>query len=82
MDQITEFFTTTIGTSLLDLGIGLIILVVGYIIARIVAGIIRRLLRRTSLDNRLADALSQPGEERRFECEGGSGGSSQGRRAA
>jgi len=69
MDQITEFFTTTIGTSLLDLAIALIILVVGYIVARIVAGITRRLLKRTSLDNRLADALSQPGETRKFEIE-------------
>jgi hypothetical protein len=69
MDQITEFFTTTIGTSLLDLAIALVILVIGYIIARIVAGITRRLLKRTNLDNRLADALSQPGEERRFEVE-------------
>jgi len=69
MDQITEFFTTTIGTSLFDLAIALIILVVGYIVARIVAGITRRLLKRTSLDNRLADALSQPGETRKFEVE-------------
>jgi hypothetical protein len=69
MDQITEFFTTTIGTSLLDLAIALIILVVGYIVARIVAGITRRLLKRTNLDNRLADALSQPGETRKFEVE-------------
>ncbi len=69
MDQITEFFTTTIGTSLFDLAIALIILVVGYIIARIVAGITRRLLKRTNLDNRLADSLSQPGETRKFEVE-------------
>jgi len=69
MDQITEFFTSTIGTSLLDLAIALIILVLGYIVARVVAGIIRRLLKRTDLDNRLADALSQPGEERRFQVE-------------
>lgn len=69
MDQITEFFTTTIGTSLFDLAIALIILVVGYIVARIVAGITRRLLKRTNLDNRLADALSQPGETRKFEVE-------------
>ena len=69
MDQITEFFTTTIGTSILDLAVALIILVVGYIVARIVAGITRRLLKRTNLDNRLANALSQPGETRKFEVE-------------
>jgi hypothetical protein len=69
MDQITEFFTTTIGTSLVDLAIALLILIIGYIVARIVAGIVRRILKRTNLDNRIADALSQPGEERRFEVE-------------
>ena len=69
MDQITEFFTTTIGTSLVDLAIALLILLIGYIVARIVAGIVRRLLKRTNLDNRIADALSQPGEERKFEVE-------------
>ena len=69
MDQITEFFTTTIGTSLLDLAIALLILLFGYIVARIVAGIVRRLLKRTNLDDRLADALSGPDEEHRFEVE-------------
>ena len=69
MGQITEFFTTTIGTSLVDLAIALLILLIGYIVARIVAGITRRLLKRTKLDNRIADALSQPGEERKFEVE-------------
>jgi hypothetical protein len=69
MEQITEFFTTTIGTSLVDLAIALLILLIGYIVARIVAGIVRRLLKRTNLDNRIADALSQPGEARKFEVE-------------
>ena len=69
MEQITTFFTDTIGTRLLNLAVAWLILLVGYIVARIIAGLIRRLLKRTNLDNRIADALSEPGEERRFEVE-------------
>jgi len=69
MDQITEFFNSTIGTGLLDILIGLLILLVGYIVARIIAGVIRRLLKRTKLDNRVADALNEPGAERKIEVE-------------
>ncbi len=69
MDQITEFFNSTIGTSLVDLGIGLLILFIGYIVARIIAGVVRRLLKRTNIDNRIADALSEPGEKKKFEVE-------------
>jgi small-conductance mechanosensitive channel len=69
MDQITEFFNSTIGTNLVDLGIALLILLIGYIVARIISSIVRRLLKRTNLDNRIADALSQPGEDRKFEVE-------------
>jgi len=56
MDQINEFFNSTIGTRLVNLGAGLIILLIGYILARIIASVIRRLLKRTKLDNRIADA--------------------------
>lgn len=69
MEQIMEFFTQNIGPTLADLIVALLILLVGYIVARIVAGIFRRLLKRTNLDNRVADALSEPGEERRFQIE-------------
>jgi len=69
MDQINEFFNSTIGTRLVNLGAGLIILLIGYILARIIASVIRRLLKRTKLDNRIADALSEPGAERKIEVE-------------
>ena len=69
MDQIQEFFDGTIGTSLLSLFVALLILVVGYILARIIAGITRRLLKKTNLDNRLADALTEPDEQRSFNVE-------------
>jgi hypothetical protein len=69
MDQITAFFNTTIGTGLLDILVGLLILLVGYIVARIIAGVIRRLLKRIKLDNRIADTLSEPGEEQKIQVE-------------
>ena len=69
MDQITEFFNSTLGTRLVNLGAGLIILLVGYIVARIIASVVRRLLKRIKLDNRIADALSEPGAERKIEVE-------------
>jgi len=69
MNQITEFFNSTIGTGLLNIVIGLLILLVGYIVARIIASVIRRLLKRTKLDNRIAGALSEPGAEQKIEVE-------------
>ena len=67
-----DIFTNLVeplGLSLINLVIALIILIIGYLIARIIAAITRRLLKRTNLDNRLADALSEEGEPRRYEAE-------------
>ena len=47
-----------IGDTLLTLLAALAILIIGYIIARIVASVVRNLLGRTNLDNRLAKVLS------------------------
>jgi len=69
MDQITAFFNSTIGISLVNLVVGLLILLIGYIVARIIAGVIRRLLKRIKLDNRIADTLSEPGEEQKLQVE-------------
>jgi hypothetical protein len=69
LEQIQNFFEGAIGTSLLNLLIGLLILIIGYIVARLVGGITRRLLKRVELDNRLADALSEPEERREFNVE-------------
>jgi hypothetical protein len=59
----------TLGIGVTNFLVALLILIVGYIVARIVASIVRRLLGRTNLDDRLADALSEPGGERRFDVE-------------
>ncbi|MEA3439189.1 MAG: mechanosensitive ion channel, partial [Chloroflexota bacterium] len=58
-----------LGIGLLNLLIALLILIVGYIAARIVASITRRLLKKTNLDNRLADSLSEPDKPRKFVVE-------------
>ena len=69
MEQIQEFFDGTIGAGLVDLLIAVVILFVGFIVARLIAGLTRRLLKRTELDNRLAASLSDPEEGQGFEIE-------------
>ena len=68
MDAIQEFFGQ-LGPGIGNLLIALLILIVGYIIARILGSITRRLLNRTDLDNRLAASLSEPDEPRQFNVE-------------
>ena len=55
-----EFFNSLgpVGDTILTVLAALVILILGYIIARIVASVVRNLLRRTGLDNRLAQTLS------------------------
>ena len=66
----TEFFNSLgpIGDILLMILGALGILIVGYLIARIVASVVRRLLERVDFDNRLASWVSE-GEEQRFDIE-------------
>ncbi|MEM7330965.1 MAG: mechanosensitive ion channel [Chloroflexota bacterium] len=60
MSQIQQFFTDLgpIGTSILNILAALAILVIGYVIARLAANVVRRLLARTSLDERIAQTLT------------------------
>jgi hypothetical protein len=69
MGPIQDFFTQPLGSLVLNLLIALLILIVGYIVARILGSLTRRLLKRTNLDNRLADWLSEPDERREFNVE-------------
>ena len=69
MGPIQEFFTQPLGSTILNLLIALVILIVGYIVARILGSITRRLLKRTKLDNRLAGWLSEPDQPRQFNVE-------------
>ena len=69
MGPIQDFFTQPFGSLLLNFLVALLVLIVGYIVARILGNITRRLLNRTDLDNRLADWLSDPDEPRKFNVE-------------
>ncbi len=62
MQNIEVFFQALfdkLGTSLPNLLAALLILIIGWIVARLIAGSIRKLLRRTNLDNRLAKTATQ-----------------------
>ena len=68
MQGVLDFFNSlgSVGTALAAVGI----LVLGYVVARIVAGIVRRLLaNKTSLDNRLAKAISESTGIKEFNVE-------------
>jgi hypothetical protein len=69
MEQIEAFLQGPIGTAVISVIWALVILLIGYIIARIIASIVRGILKRTSLDNRFAAALSDPDEPRQFPIE-------------
>ncbi len=69
MGPIQDFFTQPLGTTILNLLVALLILIVGYIVARILGSLTRRLLKRTKLDNRLAESLSEPDKPRDFNIE-------------
>lgn len=58
MQQIIDFINGPIGQAIINVFVSLLILIIGYLLARIIASIIRRLLKRTDLDNRLAGALT------------------------
>lgn len=54
MDQFQDFLLNTLGTSLFNLAAALLILFVGYIVARLVAGFVRGLLKRLRLNERVS----------------------------
>ncbi|NKQ37425.1 MAG: mechanosensitive ion channel [Chloroflexi bacterium] len=60
MEQIQEFFSGPVGALIINVAAALLILIIGYIVARIIASVVRRLLGRTNLDNRLSNTLSEP----------------------
>ena len=59
MDQFQEFLVDNLGTSLLNLLAALLVLIVGYIVARLLAGLTRRILKRIDVDNRIATRMSE-----------------------
>lgn len=63
MSDFQEFLYGPIGSGIMGLLTALVILVLGFIVAKIVASIVRNLLKKTDLDNRFASALTEPGKE-------------------
>ena len=58
MEQVQDFLRSTLGASVLNIIIALIIIFVGYLVSRLAAALIRRLLGRVDVDNRIAKRLS------------------------
>jgi len=58
-DQIFSQLLALVGEDMLNLLLGLGILIVGWIIARIVKAVVYRLMKRTDLDNRLAGTVAE-----------------------
>lgn len=64
-----DLLNTPLGQGIINFLIALAILIVGYIIARIIASVVRRLLERTGLDDRIANALTDGKEGTAFQVE-------------
>lgn len=64
-----DLINTPLGQGIINFLIALGILILGYIIARVVASIVRRLLERTGLDDRIANALTDGKEGSSFQIE-------------
>ena len=65
MGNVETFFNSlfsSLGTSLPNLLAALLILIIGWIVARLIAGGVRKLLKRTNLDNRLAKTATDDAE--------------------
>jgi hypothetical protein len=58
MDQFLDLLRDNLGTSLINLLAAILVLIVGYIVARLLAGLTRRILKRLEVDNRIAARLS------------------------
>jgi len=69
MDQIQDFFNGTIGQFIVDVLIAFAILIVGGLVAWLIAKIVRGILKRINLDNKIADALTEEGQEQKWPVE-------------
>ena len=69
LQQIEAFLQGPVGTAVLSVIWALVILLIGYIVARILARVARGILKRISLDNQFAQTLSEPENPREFPVE-------------
>lgn len=68
-DQLYTQLMTVVGTNMLNLLSGLAILIIGWIVARLVKAAVYRLMKRTNLDNRLADAAAEDSDTAKLHVE-------------
>jgi hypothetical protein len=69
MEQLEAFFRTPIGTLIVNLFWALMILLIGYLIAKLITGFVQKLLKRFDLDKRVSTALSEPDKPQSFNLE-------------
>lgn len=58
LDAIYDFILQTLGVGLFNLLTALLIIIVGYILARLLGGLTRRLLKKIDVDNRISKRMS------------------------
>jgi hypothetical protein len=59
MEEFQTVLQETLGVGLVNLVVALLVIIVGYIVARLLAGLVRRLLKRVEFDNRIAKRVSE-----------------------
>jgi len=67
--MLQDFFNGSIGQLILDVLIAFAILLVGGFVAWLIARIVRGILKRINLDNKIADALTEEGQEQKWPVE-------------
>lgn len=69
MSTIQDFLNSPAGERATNFLWALLILLIGYIVARIISKLVQKLLTKVSIDDRLAESLSEPGKPQDFPVE-------------
>jgi len=69
IEQIQAFFNTPIGQTILNVIAAFLIFIIGGIVALLIAKLVRGILKRINLDNKIADALTETDQEKRWPVE-------------
>ena len=71
MQDMINNITTLIGNYVPNLLGAIAILVIGWIVASIIAGVVKSLLKKTEIDNRIAAKFGETGADKPFQLEHG-----------
>ena len=69
MNPIQEFLISSLGQFIINVILAFAILLIGGLIAAIIAKIVRGILKRINLDNKIAGALTEEGQEQKWPVE-------------